>query len=146
MMTRWRNCREDCFNCPYPDCIKPTEKCSDKATWKIEDQALLNRVTDDISDEIKKNRERNNKTREYKKKYMKAYRQSKKDGTYVPKRPHRKVCIQYSIDGEELNRFRSVAEAARSIGGKERMIGKACRGDNLRGRKHGAYGYDWKYE
>lgn len=25
---RFKGCDEDCFNCPYPDCLKPDNKCS----------------------------------------------------------------------------------------------------------------------
>lgn len=144
-MSAWKKCNEDCFHCPYEDCIKPEDKCHDEATREIEDYAQLGGYTDDIVSDIRRERYYHHKYSEHHKEYMKQYHKGIKDGTRQRKRPYKRRVIQYSFDGEKVAEYESVAEASRIFGGKQRMIGKAARGDNQRGRKHGAYGFDWRY-
>lgn len=54
-----------------------------------------------------------------------------------------KSVVQYSIDGEELNRFASISDANKYLGKniKSTNICKCCKGINKT-----AYGYLWRYE
>lgn len=52
-----------------------------------------------------------------------------------------KPVIQMSLDGEYINSFLSISDAARNIKGSNEHIGNVCRG---KGKT--AYGYIWKFK
>lgn len=51
-----------------------------------------------------------------------------------------KKVSQYSLGGEKLNEFRSVKDAAESVGGSFKVISANCNG-----KKRTAYGYVWRF-
>lgn len=53
----------------------------------------------------------------------------------------KKKIIQYSTDGEILNAFESILDAAESIGGSFRVISANCNR-----KKRTAYGYVWRFD
>lgn len=58
--------------------------------------------------------------------------------------PHfSKPVYQLDKQGNIINEYPSIMEAARSVGGFDTCINKVCRGEKYR---HTAYGYSWKYK
>ena len=51
-----------------------------------------------------------------------------------------KSVYQLDLNGNQLNEYKSLSEAARTVNGDQSLIGKVCRGV-----KKTAYGYKWKY-
>lgn len=139
-------CDRDCFNCKYDDCILPDKECYDKVSYDIEFEAQNEKLCESEVSERNRKREYNRAYRIAHADEIRAYKKAYKDGTLIRKRSHKKTVIQKSYDGQIVAKYESTVQAARHLEKSWRMIGKACRGDKERGRKHGAYGYDWFYE
>lgn len=135
---RQMRCNGQCFSCVYPDCIK--ESGMDKESIVLERQIKW----DGLSEQDKRDRESAKRYYENHKDKIREYKKAYASG--VRKRPHKKAVVQKTYDGKVIAVYESSVEAARQVNGKWRMIGKACRGDNTRGRLHGAYGYEWYFK
>ena len=59
---------------------------------------------------------------------------------YLPKDKRKKKVLQYTLEGEFVNEFKSVAEASKLTGCNKSSIAKVCRGERKR-----CGGFIWKY-
>ena len=110
-------CDNDCFNCPYPDCIQPLNEVTGA------EKRLSKRLDDEIIGAQGKSRKMYIRT--YNREYYHGLRRNKK--------------VKRIGDGEEVI-YKGVSEAAKSVGGFPPPVTECCKG-----RRKTYYGYRWEY-
>jgi hypothetical protein len=110
-------CDNDCFNCPYPDCIQPLNEVTGA------EKRLSKRLDDEVIGEQGKSRKMYKRT--YNREHYHGLRRNKK--------------VKRIGDGEEVI-YKGVSEAAKSVGGFPPPVTECCKG-----RRKTYYGYRWEY-